>query len=479
MRATDSHPRRYYHSKIACSAVAIVLTFAFNGGSAAAAPISTLFNTGVDDNGKPLPDGTIGDAHYSLLSAPQGSTSQIVVLDDYSKEPLSFYSGEPQDNLSTWILPNQQTLNDGVNGEYEYRTTFTLSGFDPATAQIVGMTSSDNYVAEIDLNGVPIGSGYSSPPLNTNQFAAGYLPFSISEGFLPGINTIDFWVTNTPNPPFDGSATGLRVEMTGTASVPEPATFVLAAMSVLILLFGIGRRKRLAIMPIIAVIAVAVQPSQSVATTIIVPGQANPWLAGTPDGTMGGNGFDTVPAESPIAVSGLMIFGGDVLTFSVSGIVSHGDDDPTGHGPDGDLNDILRRDSGAENGIADLRAPIDALIGVFLDNSAPNSLSAPPSLDFASQAARDFLTLSPGLRQPFYIGDGLTSLGLVQQIIAPAGATRLFLGDMDGHQWSNNTGEFIVNLPEPSMRALVSVGVISSLLALRLRTHVDSIAARS
>ncbi|HEY3242752.1 MAG TPA: hypothetical protein VGM03_05305 [Phycisphaerae bacterium] len=46
----------------------------------------------------------------------------------------------------------------------------------------------------------------------------------------------------------------------------------------------------------------------------------------------------------------------------------------------------------------------------------------------------------PGLRQPFFIGDGLTGTGsgAVQQFLVPDGATRLFLGTIDGCEWSNN-----------------------------------------
>jgi hypothetical protein len=44
------------------------------------------------------------------------------------------------------------------------------------------------------------------------------------------------------------------------------------------------------------------------------------------------------------------------------------------------------------------------------------------------------------------MGDGLTSGGLTQSVVVPAGATRLFLGTMDVFGWSNNTGEFQVTI---------------------------------
>ena len=54
--------------------------------------------------------------------------------------------------------------------------------------------------------------------------------------------------------------------------------------------------------------------------------------------------------------------------------------------------------------------------------------------------------LSPDLKQVFFMGDGLTSGSAVQEIVAPVGATRLYLGTMDGFEWSNNTGAFEVTI---------------------------------
>lgn len=98
----------------------------------------------------------------------------------------------------------------------------------------------------------------------------------------------------------------------------------------------------------------------------------------------------------------------------------------------------------SENGIANVYAPHNAVMGVFLSDSQPSSTVAPAPLDFGTAASRDFTTLKPALKQPFFIGDGRTSTGEVQQFVPPAGATRLFLGTMDGYEWSNNVGGFYV-----------------------------------
>jgi hypothetical protein len=128
-------------------------------------------------------------------------------------------------------------------------------------------------------------------------------------------------------------------------------------------------------------------------------------------------------------------------------------------GPDGGA--LSPHIVGAENGISDVNAPISSLIGVFLDAGQPDLSVAPGALDF-STIGLDFTVLSPELKQVFFIGDGLTSTGVTQSFVAPSGATRLFLGTMDGGEWSNNPGSLSVELdasavPEPGSLLLVSM----------------------
>ena len=122
-----------------------------------------------------------------------------------------------------------------------------------------------------------------------------------------------------------------------------------------------------------------------------VPATANPFLSGMPAGpqaslnnphhSVDSAGSGTDPRQSPLAV-GMPIFEGDVLNFdSISGDARH---DPymDYFSPDGELGDIGHNinttDSSAayrtpyynENGLADMKAPINALVGVFLDDRA-------------------------------------------------------------------------------------------------------------
>ena len=188
-------------------------------------------------------------------------------------------------------------------------------------------------------------------------------------------------------------------------------------------------------------------PATFAQTVLNVPGTSNPFLAGMPNGTTSPGG-DSAPAQSPVLFAGFS--GGDTLTFSVTGSVSF-TNGASGSPPDG--GSVFAR--GTENGISDFNLPLNLLLGVFLDASQPDGFTAPAGIDFSTGSSLTFATLSPQLREIFFIGDGLTgnATGSVQQFIAPAGATRLFLGIPDGTGWNNNFGAFSVTvttaIPEP------------------------------
>ena len=182
-------------------------------------------------------------------------------------------------------------------------------------------------------------------------------------------------------------------------------------------------------------------PPPANCANLTVPGTSNPWLAGMPNGSTAAMG-DSAPAQSPRLVPTLSISGGDIFTFDpVTGAVSNG---PCCAPIAADGGAVEPHIPGAENGVSNLTAPINALLGVFLGPDPPNTTPAPAGLDFSSAASRNFTTLSPQLKQVFFIGDGRNGSNVVQQFVAPAGATRLFLGTMDGIEWNNNTGSFSV-----------------------------------
>ncbi len=178
---------------------------------------------------------------------------------------------------------------------------------------------------------------------------------------------------------------------------------------------------------------------------VVVPGKSDPWLGGMPAGARASGG-DVAPKHSPVLVEGLALRAGMVLVFEVSGSVSHVGR-PLGLTPDG--GNPVGHGGGAQNGIASLVAPINSLVGVFLGKGPPDGAPAPGVLRFARRGLA-FATLAPLVRQPFFIGDGLdgTGSGVAQRFSVPEGATRLYLGTMDGFGWFNNSGAFRVVVRE-------------------------------
>jgi hypothetical protein len=141
------------------------------------------------------------------------------------------------------------------------------------------------------------------------------------------------------------------------------------------------------------------------------------------------------PNNSPVSFA---TAGGNTIRFtSTAGSTSW--DDTSGSGgldsASADGEDSFIAHQAAVNGINTTYAPLGAMVGIFLDNTAPSSSAMAASLDFSTAASRDFSTLSPQLKQVFFIGDGLNSSGQLQSFIAPAGATRLFIGCMDEEGW--------------------------------------------
>jgi hypothetical protein len=211
--------------------------------------------------------------------------------------------------------------------------------------------------------------------------------------------------------------------------------------------------------------------AQAAPILISVPGTADPWLAGMPDGSTASSG-DVAPGQSPIEVLGLVFAPGDLLWFTAAGSTDHCTGGGCGLAPaEGDaFESPTSHGSGAQNGIGNVSAPIDSLIGLFLGPDQPSLTPAPGAvLDFSTAGLRNFGTLAPELKQPFFIGDGLMNdLVTVQTFQVPVGASRLFLGTMDGFGWYNNVGSLRVSaevagtstVPEPASLMLFGTGLV-------------------
>lgn len=203
---------------------------------AAAVPIAGLFATGVLDDGSVAASGSV-DLHYTLIASPDPNFPgpNAIVAD-----PIAAGYWLPNGSTSRWIAPaqNQGYPSGAANhasGTYTYRLTFDLTGLDPTTAEITGAWAADNGGVSIRLNGVDTGNvtpGYSA-----------LTAFTLSGGFVSGVNTLDFVVdefaAGGANP------TGLRVDgLAGTATpIPEPAVLALLGAG-LAGFVPIGRRRR-------------------------------------------------------------------------------------------------------------------------------------------------------------------------------------------------------------------------------------------
>lgn len=255
--------------------------------------------------------------------------------------------------------------------------------------------------------------------------------------------------TFTPMSGWSSSANAVQVFTRRTAATSNPVHTLFGGI------IGIST------VDVVASAVAYVVPATSV--TVTINGTDDPWLAGMPAGSTASYD-DTAPAESPIQVSSIPVVPGTYITLTnVSGGVRHDPSLPL-DGPAGETNDCIWHGSdspggptpGAENGIGDVNAPLDALMGLFLSNTQPNLNSPPASVDYSTAASRDEAVYNNiALQQPFYIGTGQTSEGDTQQFFVPANATRLYLGTYDGHQWANNSGSFTATVNVPASVQIV------------------------
>jgi hypothetical protein len=212
--------------------VASGLALASVGASAAAdlAWIEGLYNTGeVFFAGEQ-------DTNYAftVINGTATGTGGYGIVSEGVGFPFNAWSANSA--ASSWLTPSAnagQSYDPSSDGLYKWSISFDLSGKNLSSASFSGRWWADNQ-GYVQLNGVTISTGVnlSSP----TSFAA-------SSGFVAGMNTLDFFVTNFAQG--SGNPTGVRVEFLDSyavAAVPEPESWALI-LAGLAVVGAIARRR--------------------------------------------------------------------------------------------------------------------------------------------------------------------------------------------------------------------------------------------
>lgn len=184
-------------------------------------------------------------------------------------------------------------------------------------------------------------------------------------------------------------------------------------------------------------------------TVVQVPATAQIFLAGRPSGAFISNnaGTDTAPANSP-TLADLRLRGGQALSITATGTVRlFGGSTQANIGPNGSEQEVWQPNQDnicfAGGCLGGIWARRGALVGIFL--GAPD-IGSTVRANFLS-AAEAASVQQPLVSQPFLIGDGKTSEGILRTFVVPPGATRLYLGVL-GVPVSGNSGGFTATISE-------------------------------
>ncbi len=206
---------KYYLLALTLLALAIAPTFA-----SAQSYITTLYNTGVDDNGVLLnngsPNGAV-DPHYTIISGPAnfwgtGFSGGLA----YTTAPLASWWKDPF--VAEWVNPYPNGTKGPLNaqsGTYSYQTTFYLNeNCDVGktvylTGQFAAADSACVYVNNATSPVACTTGGSTTPTFFKFNGLIGVKSATVP--FVLGVNRLTFQVTHTNNNP-----TGLMVEIVGS-----------------------------------------------------------------------------------------------------------------------------------------------------------------------------------------------------------------------------------------------------------------------
>lgn len=187
-----------------------------------------VFNTGVNDFGVPLPGGAV-DPHWQLTVSADihyPGPDLFVLL---NSAPVLIGGGTPNTSISKWIgpradgghlFPRSDCQAGCTEANYHYQATFDLTGLNPAMSVLSGQWSPDDSCVMF-LNGTQV----ASYPFIQGVSWRVFQPFTVTTGFVPGLNTLTVVVNNHfyPNSNLRPNPSGLHMQIAGTSPVcPVP-----------------------------------------------------------------------------------------------------------------------------------------------------------------------------------------------------------------------------------------------------------------
>ena len=207
---------------------AILATFAGFATPVFASPIAGLINTGagLTTGQQDLNYAFTNNGGTATGTSCGSSTGKCGSVSNASSFPVAWpYSSVAN---AQWLSPNVSSTGNALtedpssNGHYTWTLGFNIAT-NPSTASFTATWLTDNY-GYVELNGTTIAGSTTPAP---NGYVTG-TNFSANSGFVYGMNTLTFVVTNIANDS-GFNPTGIDVAFTSSnvAATPLPAAALL------------------------------------------------------------------------------------------------------------------------------------------------------------------------------------------------------------------------------------------------------------